>query len=136
MNLPARCLGCAKNGPAPDHLGIASWCTCTGVAGPYVALPSHITVISYMTPEQTADLGHARAIKNAYIAARDAGADARWTATGRPRPRSSRIYRAWARRMRAATVALEQLQATCRHAERSQFSREHCARCAAHLGSN
>lgn len=130
----AECGGCGKSGATSSTNRRPAWCRCKGVAGPYVAPTGHVTLLVYMTPEQHADLQAARAIKNEYIAARDAGADARWTPSLRGRSKTSAIYRAWSRRMRAGTRALEALQAACAHFDRCLFSPHHCNRCAVYLG--
>lgn len=127
----ARCAGCSRCGKVSGH-ATPSWCRCekTRSPGPFLALPGHVTVFEYMTPEQRADRDAARAVTNEYIAARDAGADARWTATGRRRSVKTAIYQAWATRIKLATRALSALQASCTHESRSFYSHEHCARCA------
>lgn len=92
-------------------------------------LPGHVTLTEYLTPEQAADRDAARAITNEYLAARDAGSEARWTPSGRRRSTKSAIYKAWERRFKAAEQALDALQANCSHESRGFFSRAHCDRC-------
>lgn len=127
--IQARCASCGQSGRVDGH-STPAWCKCSGVPGPFHALPGHAVLFTYMTPEQTADRDAARAVTNEYIDARDAGSDARWTDSGKRRPMSSKIYKTWLRRFLAAEAALDALQTACSHSARSFFSHAHCERCA------
>lgn len=106
------------------------WCRCRGAGGPYHAPKGTIVAFVYMTPEQKDDHDAALAIKNEYLAARDAVSDARWTDSGRRRSATSAVVVEAGRRFRKASRALDKLQASCGHSERSIYQSNVCARCA------
>jgi hypothetical protein len=132
--LPATCTGCGRSGL--DNGGHkARWCRCKGNFGPYIAQKGVMVRWDfYNTAEDAAaaeaDRAAAKAVVDEYFAARDAGADARWTPALRRRAKSSRIYRAWARRWKVASAALTTLQESCPHEHRAPpWAGRCCERC-------
>ena len=126
------CINCQQSGDYTTDVK-PRWCRCHGIGGPYHAPRGTVVVFTYMTPERKAERDAALAIKNEYIATRDALVDARWTDSGRRRSAKARVLVAATKAFRKASRALEALQAVCAHEERSIYQHSACAHCAAVL---
>lgn len=126
--MKAICISCQQTGEHRE--GRPSWCRCKSTGGPYHAPKGVVVAFVYMTREQLADRDEALAIKNEFLRARDAVVDARWTESGRRRSSKVAVLLAATKRFRKAERALDALQSTCSHDERSIYQHNVCERCA------